>query len=81
MSSFIAYEIKEDAVGMACDTHGRGEGRKVYRMFVGKSEGERPLRRPRRRWEDGIRMGLRQIGCGVRGVDSTGSGQTDGELW
>jgi hypothetical protein len=34
---------------------------------VGKPEGKRPLRRPRRKWEDGIRMDLREIGLG--GVD------------
>jgi hypothetical protein len=34
---------------------------------VGKPEGKRPLGRPRRRWEDGIRMDLREIGLG--GVD------------
>jgi hypothetical protein len=41
---------------------------------VGKLEGSRPLGRPRRRWEDGIRMGLREIGLGEVEVDSTGSG-------
>jgi hypothetical protein len=35
-----------------------GEGRGVYRVLVGKSEGKRPLGRPRRRWEDNIRMDL-----------------------
>jgi hypothetical protein len=44
-----------------------GEERKVYKVLVGKTEGERPLGRPRRRWEDGIRMDLREIG--LRGVD------------
>jgi hypothetical protein len=44
-----------------------GEERKVYKVFVGKPEGKRPLGRPRRRWEDGIRMDLREIGSG--GVD------------
>jgi hypothetical protein len=45
-----------------------GEERKVYRVLVGKPEGKRPLgRRPRCRWEDGIRMDLREIGVG--GVD------------
>jgi hypothetical protein len=39
----------------------------VYKVLVGKPEGERPLGRPRRRWEDGIRMDLREIG--LRGVD------------
>jgi hypothetical protein len=41
-----------------------GEDRKVYKVLVGKPEGKRPLGRPRRRWEDGIRMDLRE-----RGVD------------
>jgi hypothetical protein len=44
-----------------------GEKRKVYKVLVGKPEGKRPLGRPRRRWEDGIRMDLREIGLG--GVD------------
>jgi hypothetical protein len=41
-----------------------GEERKVYRVLVGKPEGKRPLGRPRHRWEDGIRMDLREIGWG-----------------
>jgi hypothetical protein len=41
-----------------------GEGRKVYRVLVGKPGSKRPLERPRRRWEDGIRMDLRDIGWG-----------------
>jgi hypothetical protein len=47
-----------------------GEERKVYKVLVGKPEGRRPLGRPRRRWVDGVRMDLREIG-----LDSTGSGQ------
>jgi hypothetical protein len=39
-----------------------GKGRNVYRVLVGKPEGKRLLGRPRRRWEDGIKMGLREIG-------------------
>jgi hypothetical protein len=39
----------------------------VYKVLVGKPEGKRPLGRPRRRWEDGIRMDLREIDLG--GVD------------
>jgi hypothetical protein len=35
-----------------------GEERIVYKVLVGKAEGKRPLARPRRRWEDGIRMDL-----------------------
>jgi hypothetical protein len=41
-----------------------GEERKVYKVLVGKPEGKRPLGRPRRRWEDGIQMDLREIGWG-----------------
>jgi hypothetical protein len=41
-----------------------GEGRNLYRVLMGKPEGKRPLERQRRRWEDGIRMGLREIGWG-----------------
>jgi hypothetical protein len=41
-----------------------GEGRGVYRVLVGRPEGKRPLGRPRRRWEDNIKMGLRKIGIG-----------------
>ena len=40
------------------------ERRGVYRVLVGKPEGRRPLERPRRRWEDNIRMDLREVGCG-----------------
>jgi hypothetical protein len=39
-----------------------GEGRGVYRVLVGRSEGKRPLGRPRLRWEDNIKMDLREIG-------------------
>jgi hypothetical protein len=42
-----------------------GEERKVYKVLVGKPEGKRPLGRPRRRWEDGIRMDLRETDWGV----------------
>jgi hypothetical protein len=42
-----------------------GAKRKVYKVLVGKPEGKRPLGRPRRRWEDGIRMDVREIGWGV----------------
>jgi hypothetical protein len=41
-----------------------GEERGVYRVLVGKPEGKRPLGRPRRRWEDGIRMDLSEIDLG-----------------
>jgi hypothetical protein len=41
-----------------------GEERKLYKVLVGKPEGKRPLGRPRRRWEDGIRMDIREIAWG-----------------
>jgi hypothetical protein len=47
----------------------------VYKVLMGKPEGKRPLGRPRLRREDGIRMDLRELGLGGRGLDSTGSGQ------
>jgi hypothetical protein len=40
------------------------ERRGVYRVLVGKSEGKRPLVRPRRRWEDNIMMDLQEVECG-----------------
>ena len=43
-----------------------GQGRGVCRVLVGKSEGKRPMGRPRRRWEDNIKMDLQEVGgvCG-----------------
>jgi hypothetical protein len=47
-------------VGGTCGMH--GEGRGVYRVLVRRSEGKRPLRRPKRRWGDNIKMDLRKVG-------------------
>ena len=44
-----------------------GEGRGVHRVLVGKPEGKRPLVRPKRRWDDNIKMEFEEVGCG--GVD------------
>jgi len=41
-----------------------GEKRGVYRVLVGRPEGKRPLGKPRRRWEDNIKMNLQEVGCG-----------------
>jgi len=41
-----------------------GEERSVHRVLVGKPEGKRPLGRPRHRWEDNIKMNLREVGRG-----------------
>jgi hypothetical protein len=63
-------------VGGACSTHGRGE--KNVQGLVGKPEGKRPLGRPRRRWENGIRMDLKELGLG--GVNWIRLGQ-DRDRW
>jgi hypothetical protein len=46
-----------------------GEGRGVYRVLVGNPEGKRPLGRPRRRWEDNIKMDLPGSGMWGYGLD------------
>jgi hypothetical protein len=46
--------------GESCSTN--GEKKNAYRLLVGKSEGKRPLERPRRRWVDNIRMNLGEVG-------------------
>jgi hypothetical protein len=42
-----------------------GARRGAYRALVGKPEGRRPLGRPKRRWEDNIKMDVREVGCGA----------------
>jgi len=49
------------------------ERRGVYRVLVEKPEGKRPLGRPRRRWEDNIKMDLQEVGYGGYGLDRAGS--------
>jgi hypothetical protein len=48
-----------------------GERKGACRALVGKPEGRRPLGRPRRRWEDNIKMDLREVGWGYR-LDQSG---------
>jgi hypothetical protein len=60
----IIRQIKSRRMSWAGHVVRMGERRNVYRVLVGKPEGKRPLGRPRRRWEDGIKMDLREIGCG-----------------
>ena len=50
------------------------EGSGVYRVLVGKPEGKGPLGRPRRRWDDNIRMELQEAGMWVYGLDWAGPG-------
>jgi hypothetical protein len=49
-------------MGGTCSTN--GENRNTYTILVGKLEGKRPLGRPRHRWEENIKMDLREIGRG-----------------
>jgi hypothetical protein len=58
-------------VGGTCGTH--GGGRCVYRILVGRPESKRPLGRPRRRWEDNIKLDLMEIGIYVANWIQTGS--------
>jgi hypothetical protein len=63
----IIRQVKSRLMRWAGHVARMGEERKVYKVLVGKPEGKIPLGRPRRKWEDGIRMDLREIGLG--GVD------------
>jgi hypothetical protein len=63
-------------VGGRCGTHGGGGG--VYRVLVGRPEGKRPLRRPRRRWEDNIKLDLRDIWMGRAGFSWLRIGSSGG---
>jgi hypothetical protein len=71
MRSFIIYTHPQISLGKsrrmrwAGHVTRVGEETKVCKVLVGKPEGKRPLGRPRRRWEDGIRMDVREIGLGV----------------
>jgi hypothetical protein len=52
----------QGAMGRACSTH--GEYINTHRSFAGKSEGKRPLGKPKRRWEGNIKMDLREVELG-----------------
>jgi hypothetical protein len=63
MLSFTKYclgeQIEKNEKCGACGTYRGGD-----RVLVGKVEGQRPLGRPRHRWEDNIKMDLQEVGCG-----------------
>jgi hypothetical protein len=46
-----------------------GEKRGAYRILVGRPEGRRPFERPRRRWEDNIKMDLQDVGWGMNWIE------------
>jgi hypothetical protein len=60
----IIRQVKSRRMRWAGHVARMGEEREVYRVLVGKPKGKRPLGRPRRRWEDGIRIDLRETGLG-----------------
>jgi hypothetical protein len=77
----IIRQVKSRRMGWAGHVARMGEDRKVYKVLVGKPEGKRLLGRPRRRWEDGIIMDLREIGWGVWiGFDWLSTGTVGGLL-
>jgi hypothetical protein len=54
-------------MGGACSTY--GEKRGAYMILVGRPEGRRPLERPRRRWEDNIKMDPQKVGWGMEWIE------------
>jgi hypothetical protein len=73
-SSDLIRQIKSRRMRRAHHVACMGEWRKVYRVLVGKLEGNRPLERPMYRWEEGITMDLREDGWEGCGMDSPVSG-------
>jgi hypothetical protein len=70
----IVRVVKSRRMRWAGHVERMGEGRVVQRLLVGKPEGRRPLGRPRRRWENNIKMGLQEVGRGLWVLDGAGSG-------
>jgi hypothetical protein len=64
----IIRQIKSRRMRCVGHVASMGEDGKCYKVLVGKTERNRPLGRPRWRWEDGIRMDLREIGWGFWSV-------------
>jgi hypothetical protein len=60
----IVRVVKSRRTRWAGNVARMGEERAVHRVLVGKPEGKRPLGRPRRRWEDNIKMGVQEVGGG-----------------
>jgi hypothetical protein len=77
-SPSIIRIIKSRRMRLAGHVARMGEKSNVYKLLVGKSEGRRPLGRPRHRWLDNIEMDLVEIGCGS--VDCIGVAQ-DSHKW
>ena len=60
----IVWVVKSRRMRWAGHVGRMGEGRGVHRVLVGKPDGKRPLGRPRRRWDDNIKMDLQEMGGG-----------------
>jgi hypothetical protein len=60
----IVREVKSRQMRWTGHVARMGEDRGVHRVFVEKHEGKRPMERPRRRWEDNIKMDLQEVGGG-----------------
>ena len=63
-SPSIVWVIKSRIMRWATHVARMGESRGLYRVLVGKPKGERPIGRPRHRWEDNIKMDFQEVGCG-----------------
>jgi hypothetical protein len=70
----IVRVIKSRRIKCARNVARMEDGRGVYGVLVRMPEGKRPLGRPRRRWEDNIKMDLRETGIDEGELDSAGSG-------
>jgi hypothetical protein len=79
LSPDIIRQVKSRRMRWAGHVACMGEERKVYKDLVGNPKGKRPLGRPRRRWEDGIRMDLKEIVWG--GVNWIRLAQGRGQWW
>jgi hypothetical protein len=63
-SPTIVQVMKSRTIRLAGHVARMWEGRVVYRALKGKPKGKRPLGRPRRRWENNIKVDLQEVGCG-----------------
>jgi hypothetical protein len=57
-----------------------GDSKGAYKNLLGRPEGKRPLGRPRRGWEDNIKMDLQEVGCGAMGLIDLAQGRAGGGL-
>ena len=65
-STNIIRNLKSRRLRLAGHVARMGQFRNAYRVLVGKPESKRPLGRPRHRWDDNIKMDLREVGCDPR---------------